>query len=102
MSKLNVFIKVIDLQGNKYTYQLPNDINSMVLEEYKTNKDYVKRIYEGALITVPMTKYDKDGNAKMQVVKVLTVFTRKRKIYWRCRGQFTPKVIWSSGLEGVN
>ena len=96
-----LYLKTIDLKGVKATYQIPRDINDLVVAEYMSNRGYVKSLYKGALVNVPATRYDDDGSVKMKVVKVLGVFTQDRCQYWRCRGQFVPYQRWSLGLSDV-
>jgi len=96
-----VFLRTIDLEGKRASYQLPNDLNDIVLNEYLSDKGTVKEVYKGALITVPAARYDKDGNVKLKVVLITGVYVAEKKIYWRCRGQFVPYSRWSSSLESV-
>lgn len=96
-----LYLKTIDLQGVKATYQIPRDINDLVVGEYLSNRDYVKNIYKGALVTVPATRYGIDGGVKLKVVKVLSIFLQTKCQYWRCRGQFVPYQRWSLGLSNV-
>lgn len=96
-----LYLKTIDLKGVKATYQIPRDINDLVVGEYMANRGYVKSLYKGALVNVPATRYDDDGSVKIKVVKVLGVFTQDRCQYWRCRGQFVPYQRWSLGLADV-
>lgn len=96
-----LYLKTIDLKGVKATYQIPRDINDLVVAEYIANRGYVKSLYKGALVNVPATRYADDGSVKLKVVKVLGIFTQDRCQYWRCRGQFVPYQRWSLGLEDV-
>lgn len=96
-----LYLKTIDLQGVKATYQIPRDINDLVVGEYMSNRGYVKQIYKNALVTVPATRYAIDGSVKLKVVKVLGIFLQTRCQYWRCRGQFVPYQRWSLGLDNV-
>lgn len=96
-----LYLKTIDLKGVKATYQIPRDINDLVVAEYIANRGYVKSLYKGALVNVPATRYAYDGSVKLKVVKVLGVFTQDRCQYWRCRGQFVPYQRWSLGLADV-
>lgn len=96
-----VFLRTVDLEGDRLVYRLPKDINDMVLSEYLTDREVVKSLYYKALITVPAARYDKEGNVKLKVVKVEGVFTSDKSIYWRCRGQFVPYLRWYGSLENV-
>lgn len=96
-----LYLKTIDLKGVKATYQIPRDINDLVVAEYIANRGYVKSLYKGALVNVPATRYADDGSVKLKVVKVLGIFTQDRCQYWRCRGQFVPYQRWSLGLGDV-
>ena len=95
------FLRTIDLDGKRASYQLPNDLNDIVLNEYLSDKGTVKEVYKRALITVPAARYDKDGNVKLKVVLITGVYVAEKKIYWRCRGQFVPYIRWSNSLESV-
>lgn len=96
-----VFLRTIDLDGKRASYQLPNDLNDIVLNEYLSDKGTVKEVYKKALITVPAARYGKDGNVKLKVVLITGVYVAEKKIYWRCRGQFVPYIRWSNSLESV-
>ena len=96
-----VYLRTQDLNGNKEVYQLPKDINGMVSDEYEVNRDVVKSLYKGALVTVPASRYTREGDVKLKVVKVLSVFRSNKQIYWRCRGQFVPYIRWGVSLDNL-
>lgn len=85
-----LYVKVRLLTGESYLYQMPNDINPLMVTEYKSNPEVVKSTLLGSLINVPLTEYRND-KVKLGVGLVERVFVRKKPIYWRTRGQFITK-----------
>ena len=98
--KTNVFIKTIDLNGKKEVYQIPYKISQLLLPEIKSNYQMVKNMYKNALVNVPDGLYQ-DGVAKMKVVKVLGVFTEKKRRTRFARGQMITYDAWSTTLRNV-
>ena len=60
----------------------------------------VKNMYKNALVNVPDGLYQ-DGVAKMKVVKVLGVFTEKKRRTRFARGQIITYDAWSTSLRNV-
>ena len=84
--KMNYFVKVKLLTGEKRDFQLPNDLKEGIAELTDLNG-----FFKGALITIPLEKYEKDTMPKLSVGKVISAFTMDKSQYWRTRGQFVVK-----------
>ena len=74
----NIFLKTIDLNGNKEVYQIPYKIAKFLFPEMKHNYQEIKNTYKNALINVPAGEYIND-QAKMKVVKVTGLFTENKR-----------------------
>lgn len=83
---MNFFVKVKLLTGEKRVFQLPNDLKAGIAELTDLNG-----FFKGALITIPLEKYEKDTMPKLSVGKVISAFTMDKSQYWRTRGQFVVK-----------
>lgn len=83
---MNYFVKVKLLTGEKRVFQLPNDLKDGIAELSDLNA-----FFKGALITIPLEKYEKDTMPKLSVGKVISAFTMDKSQYWRTRGQFVVK-----------
>ena len=84
--KMNYFVKVKLLTGEKRVFQLPNDLKEGIAELTDLNA-----FFKGALITIPLEKYKKETMPKLSVGKVMSAFTMNKNQYWRTRGQFVVK-----------
>ena len=84
--KMNYFVKVKLLTGEKKVFQLPNDLKEGIAELTDLNA-----FFKGALITIPLEKYKKETMPKLSVGKVVSAFTMDKSQYWRTRGQFVVK-----------
>ena len=100
MMKTNIFLKTIDLNGNKQVYQIPYKIAKFLFPEMKDNYQEIKTTYKNALINVPAGNYIND-HAKMKVVKVVGLFTEKKRRNKFVRGQMITYDAWSTDLKNT-
>lgn len=87
MKDTNMFCKVRFLNGSERVYQFPNDLRDAMLEEGPRS---MRKMMKGRLINVPVSRYDRQGKAKISVAKITNVFTMSKRYppHLRTRGQF--------------
>lgn len=101
-SKRIYWIQVCMPDGSQRNYQLPKDLQFAICYHHKLSEQQqiAKDTLVGALINVPVSKYDDHGYAEIKTAKVLKIY--RHKSTWKpehiTRSQFIKPVYNKLGL----
>ncbi|WP_295730301.1 hypothetical protein [uncultured Limosilactobacillus sp.] len=72
------WIQVEFADGTKRNYQLAKDLQKAMWQHVKTHHNDWQKIILRALINVPVSNYDAQGNAQIRVAKVLKIWIKNK------------------------
>lgn len=90
------YVKVEFLDGQRWHYQLPADLQKPMRLYFHEHPEDWKSLLAGALINVPVEKYSKANHYQplIRVAHVRQVYYKYKDQYWRTRGQFLTRENW--------
>lgn len=96
------YVQVEFLNGKRWHYQLPRDLQKPMRMHFHEYPDDWKNLLFGALINVPTDVYKDSNNYQplIHLARVRKLYYRYEEQYWRTRGQFLTRENWqTAGLK---
>lgn len=96
------YVQVEFLNGKRWHYQLPRDLQKPMRIYFHEHPDDWKNLLYGALINVPTDVYKESNSYQplMHLARVRKLYYRYEEQYWRTRGQFLTRENWqTAGLR---
>ncbi|MGT2930522.1 DUF7679 family protein [Streptococcus dentasini] len=92
------YVQVELLNGKRWHYQLPNDLQKPMRMYFHEHPNNWKPLLTGALINVPSGYYTPANHYQplIRLARVRKFYYRYNEQYWRSRGQFLIRENWQT------